>query len=121
MLVEAAHPDACALLDVFHVYKGGSDFAGVRLFSGTAMHVFHMNDYPTEPPREKVTDADRVYPGDGFAPLVALLRNLQAIGFSGMLSLELFNRQYWKLDALTVARTGLEKTRAIVDRALAGG
>ncbi len=118
VLVEAAHPDACGLLDVFHIYKGGSDFAGVRLFNGSALHVFHMNDYPTKPPRAKITDADRVYPGDGSAPLVALLRTLQAIRFSGLLSLELFNRQYWKLDALSVARTGLAKLRAIVDRAL---
>jgi 2-keto-myo-inositol isomerase len=117
VLVEAAHPDACALLDVFHIYKAGSDFASLRLFNGGAMHVFHINDYPSEPPRNKVTDADRVYPGDGSAPLIAMFRNLQAIGFSGMLSLELFNREYWKQDALAVARTGLEKTRAIVERA----
>ena len=33
------------------------------------------------------------------------------------LSLELFNREYWKLDALTVARTGLEKMKAAVGSA----
>jgi sugar phosphate isomerase/epimerase len=78
-----------------------------------------VNDYPTDPPREKVTDAYRVYPGDGSAPLVTLMHDLQAIGFSGMLSLELFNREYWKLDALTVARTGREKMQAVVEKALA--
>jgi hypothetical protein len=31
-----------------------------------------------------------------------------------MLSLELFNRDYWKQDALEVARTGLQKMRAVV-------
>jgi hypothetical protein len=40
-------------------------------------------------------------------------------GFRGMLSLELFNRDYWKQDALTVAKTGLEKTQASVRKALA--
>ncbi len=119
VLVEAAHPEACALLDVIHIYKGGSDFNGVRLLNGSTMHVLHMNDYPAEPPREKITDADRVYPGDGCAPLVALMRNLLAIGYTGMLSLELFNREYWKRDAQSVARTGLEKMRTIVERALA--
>ena len=38
-----------------------------------------------------------------------------AIGFS----LELFNRDYWKQDPQTVARTGLEKMRAIVRSAFA--
>ena len=33
VLVEAAHPAACGLLDVFHIFKGGSDFAGIRIFN----------------------------------------------------------------------------------------
>ena len=32
-----------------------------------------------------------------------------------MLSLELFNRQYWSQDPLTVARTGFEKMKALVE------
>jgi 2-keto-myo-inositol isomerase len=118
VIVEAAHPDACPLLDAFHIYKGGSDFAGLRLFNGAAMHVFHINDYPAEPPRDKVTDAHRVYPGDGVAPLSEILRWLHASGFRGLLSLEVFNREYWKQDALAVARTGLEKVKAAVHKAL---
>jgi hypothetical protein len=35
------------------------------------------------------------------------------------LSLEVFNREYWKQDALAVAKTGLAKMKAAVDRALA--
>jgi hypothetical protein len=31
-----------------------------------------------------------------------------------MLSLELFNRELWKQDPLVVARTGLEKIKALV-------
>jgi len=111
--IEAAHPDACLLLDVFHLYKGGADFGGLRLLNPAALHVLHLNDYPAQPSREKITDADRVYPGDGVAPLADLLRGLREIGFSGTLSLELFNQTYWKQDPLTVARTGLEKMRAV--------
>lgn len=118
VLVEAAHPDACALLDVFHIYRGGSDFAGLRLLNGSAMHVFHINDYPADPPRDKANDSHRVYPGDGVAPMSAILRDLHASGFRGMLSLELFNREYWKQDALAVARTGLEKIKAAVAKAM---
>jgi sugar phosphate isomerase/epimerase len=116
--IEAADPDACALFDVFHVYKGGSDFASLRLLNGAALHVLHVNDYPAQPPRATVTDAHRVYPGDGVAPLGLILRTLAANGFRGYLSLELFNRAYWAQNALEVARTGLEKTRAAVTKAL---
>ncbi|HUY31736.1 MAG TPA: sugar phosphate isomerase/epimerase [Pirellulales bacterium] len=115
---ESGHPNACLLLDVYHLYKGGSDFTGVRLLGGAGMHVFHVNDYPADPPRDKISDAQRVYPGDGVAPLGELFRTLRDAGFRGMLSLELFNQDYWKQDALVVARTGLEKTRAAVRKAL---
>jgi sugar phosphate isomerase/epimerase len=107
-------------LDVYHVYKGGSDFSGIKLLGGAGMHVFHVNDYPASPPRETITDADRVYPGDGVAPLDQLFRDLRDAGFGGVLSLELFNRTYWEKDALEVVRTGLEKTRAAVHKALSG-
>jgi sugar phosphate isomerase/epimerase len=116
--VAADHPDACLLLDAFHMYKGGSGFNGLKLLSGAALHVFHLNDYPADPPRETITDAQRVYPGDGIAPLPSILRGLYAGGFRGVLSLELFNPEYWKQDPLTVARTGLEKMRAAVEKAL---
>ena len=119
VLVEAAHPDACTVLDVFHIYRGGSDFAGLRMFNGSALHVFHMNDYPANPPREKATDADRVYPGDGVAPMTQILRDLHEIGFRGFLSLELFNKKYYQQDPLVVARTGLEKMKAAVQKAVA--
>jgi len=117
VITEAAHPDACPLLDIFHIYRGGSEFAGLRMFNGAAMHILHVNDYPPVPPRDKITDAQRVYPGDGVAPVVQILRDLAASGFRGMLSLELFNRDLWKQDPLAVARTGLNKIRALVAKA----
>jgi sugar phosphate isomerase/epimerase len=112
--IEANHPRACVLADVYHLYKGGSGFGGVRLLSAAALQVIHMNDYPAKPPRATITDAHRVYPGDGVAPLRQFLRDLRALGFRGVLSLELFNREYWTQDALTVARTGLDRMRAVV-------
>jgi 2-keto-myo-inositol isomerase len=54
------------------------------------------------------------------APLTSVFRDLNAIGFRGALSLELFNRDYWKQDPLSVARTGLEKMRAAVRKSLQG-
>jgi sugar phosphate isomerase/epimerase len=116
--VESGHPAACVLPDVYHIYKGGSDFAGLRLIEGKRIPVFHMNDYPDDPPRATIGDADRVYPGDGVAPLDEILRTLQENGSRCMLSLELFNRGYWKQDAAAVARTGLAKMRSSVASAL---
>ena len=116
--IESGHPKACLLPDVYHLHKGGSSVSGLSLLGPEAIHVFHMNDYPADPPRSAITDAHRVYPGDGVAPLKEIVRTLRSIGFHGMLSLELFNRDYWMQDPNAVARTGLDKMRAVVRSSL---
>ena len=110
--IESGHPKAAILADVYHIHKGGSDFGGLHLLGPDSIPVLHVNDYP-DLPREKLTDADRVYPGDGVAPLKELFRAFRSLGSRVHLSLELFNRDYWKDDPLKVARTGLAKMQAV--------
>lgn len=112
--LDAGHPRACLLPDIYHLHKGGSTFVSMNQLSSSCVQVFHMNDYPADPPREKIGDADRIYPGDGVAPIVDVLRGLVRNGSNAVLSLELFNREYWKQDALEVAKTGLAKMKATV-------
>jgi sugar phosphate isomerase/epimerase len=111
--VECGNSRGCVLPDVYHLYKGGSDFAGLPLLSASAIGIFHVNDYP-KIDRDKINDADRVYPGDGIAPLKDVFTTLRKMGYTGYLSIELFNRGYWKLDPLEVAKTGLTKLKAVV-------
>ena len=73
-----------------------------------------MNDYPEQPSRAEMNDSHRVYPGDGIAPLSDILNMIGGNGRKVVLSLELFNRDYWKQDALEVAKTGLAKMKASV-------
>ncbi|HWI59020.1 MAG TPA: TIM barrel protein, partial [Bacillota bacterium] len=115
--IESGHPKACILGDVFHAYRGGPDFSGWRLLGPLAMPVLHLNDYPATPSREEINDSHRVMPGDGVAPLGEIFKTLQQVGARPVLSLELFNREYWKQDALTVAKLGLEKMKAVVAKA----
>ena len=111
--METGHPHASVLADVFHLHKGGSDFQGARLLGAKAIQVLHMNDFPNDPPREKIDDSYRIYPGDGVAPLADILRILHETGGQKVLSLELFNRKYWAEDALIAARTGLAKMKKV--------
>jgi len=119
VIVESGHPKACLLGDVYHIYKGGSDFTGLKSISAAALPVLHMNDYPADPPREKIADRDRVMPGDGIAPLPQILRDLRDNHSRAVLSLELFSQVYWEQDPLEVARTGLAKMKAAVEKSLA--
>ena len=118
VVIESGHPKACLIPDVYHIYRGGSDFTGLKQLSAHAIQVFHLNDYPADPPRDRIGDRDRVMPGDGIAPLTQILRDLCATGTRGVLSLELFNPEYWKQDPLTVAKIGLSKMKAAVNKAL---
>ncbi len=115
--METGHPRACVLADVFHLYKGGTTIQGMHLLGSSAIQVLHMNDYPADPPREKIDDSYRTYPGDGTAPLAEILRLLHQTGGQKVLSLELFSRKFWSQDPLEVARTGLAKMKAVVEKA----
>ncbi len=77
-----------------------------------------MNDYPTNPPMETIVDADRIYPGDGIAPVGEVLRDLYRPDGTTVLSLELFNPSYWEQDPLLVAKKGLAKMKAAVAAAI---
>lgn len=111
----ANDPDARILPDVYHLFRGGSGFDCLNLVNGKVIDIIHMNDYPAGKPVADQTDADRVYPGDGAAPLKQVLQTLKNMGGTKTLSLELFNRTYWNEDAALVAKTGLEKMRKLVN------
>jgi 2-keto-myo-inositol isomerase len=107
----ANDPGVRILADVYHLHRGGSGFEGLKMIDGSLIEIFHMNDYPDTIPREKLEDKDRIYPGDGVAPLKQILTDLKNMKGTKILSLELFNRDYWAQDPLLVAKTGLEKMK----------
>jgi sugar phosphate isomerase/epimerase len=117
--VAAGRPDASLLLDVFHIYKSGTQFISLRQINGGALHVIHINDYPQAADSSTLNDSNRVYPGDGVAPFPQILRDMRDNGFRGYFSLELFNKDYWAKPAEENLKTGLEKMRAVVKQALA--
>lgn len=112
--VAADDKDARILPDVFHLFRGGSGFEGLSLLNGKVIDIIHINDYPGSKPANEQTDGDRIYPGDGVAPLKQVLRDLKSIGGTKVLSLELFNKAYWAQDPMLVAKTGLQKMKSLV-------
>ncbi|MFT4855994.1 MAG: 2-keto-myo-inositol isomerase [Algoriphagus sp.] len=113
MMVAAAadDKDAKILADVYHLFRGGSGFEGMKMLDGHAIDIFHMNDVPADIPRLEQQDKDRVFPGDGAAPLKELSEVLKSKGGQIILSLELFNPTYYAMDAEYVITTGLERMK----------
>ena len=112
--IESGHPSARVLLDIYHLYKGGSSQASLPLVGKPATDVFHVNDYPANLPREAITDADRVFPGDGVAPIRETLSMIKRADKPIVLSLEVFNKNYYAQPAQDVANTAMAKMKAMV-------
>ncbi len=112
--VESGHPSARLLLDIYHLYKGGTAPASLPLVGKPAIDIFHVNDYPANLPRETISDPDRIFPGDGVAPIRETLRLIKRDDKSIVLSLEVFNKGYYAQPAQDVANTAMKKMKAMV-------
>lgn len=109
--MESQVADPKLLLDPFHMYTGGSQLQDMAFLEGKHIGIVHVNDYPALPERNVITDADRVFPGDGIAPSHDFAKSLVNKGYQGFLSLELFISDYQGRNALEVASFGLEKVK----------
>lgn len=108
----SGHDRASVLADVYHMHRGGSPYEGLRYLTRKTLPVLHMNDFPATPAREKLVDADRVWPGDGVAPWAKIRDLLAECDLTPWLSVELFNKSYWTSTPLETLKTGLAKMKS---------
>ncbi len=113
--MQSGNSKACILLDIFHLYKGNTPLDTLPFINPQINPILHMNDYPSTLSRAVITDADRIYPGDGVAPIKRILKILKGHDEPLVLSAELFNAIYYTQDALTVAKTALAKMKRVVE------
>ena len=111
--LQSGHPSARVLLDIFHLYKGGSSIDTLRLVNSSAVDILHMNDYPADKPPSTITDADRIYPGDGHAPIRKVIQMLKNKERPLVISVEVFNKNYYSQDPLHVAKTAIQKMKLV--------
>ena len=107
-------PEVRLLADVFHMSKTPGSTELLRELEGSQLGLFHVNDYPQTDDIRQLTDAQRVYPGDGVAPLTQIFETLRQIGYTGLYSLELFNQEYEADGAARVSGTGLSKMKRVL-------
>jgi 2-keto-myo-inositol isomerase len=102
MTREAAHPNVRPMFDFFHFWSGLSKFEDLDVIrSGEIAHV-HFQDV-LDTPRELIDNNGRVIPGDGHAPIVAILKKLTEKQYAGPLSVELFLAELQGGDPFEVA------------------
>ena len=113
---EAGHANVRPMLDFFHFWSGMSKFEDLDLIQpGEIAHV-HFQDI-LDTPRELIDNNGRVIPGDGSAPIVAILRKLAEKRYSGPLSVELFLMELQQGDPFDVASRIKQKAEAVMRQA----
>jgi 2-keto-myo-inositol isomerase len=84
-------------VDAAHFYGGGGLLDEIDALDPARIFAFHLDDLE-DTPKEAITDATRVLPGLGVVPLDEICAQLQAIGYDGPCSVELFRPEYWGWD-----------------------
>jgi 2-keto-myo-inositol isomerase len=100
------------VLDSFHMYVSDSKFSELAQLKAEQIFLVHVND--SEPGnRMELTDANRLYPGEGVIDLKEFASALSRVGYDDYLSLELLRPAYWETAAEQVAVKGRESLRRV--------
>lgn len=120
-IVQAAnHPALGLIVDSFHTLALGDDPAGIADVPGDRLFFVQLADAPRL--QMDVLSWSRHYrnfPGQGDLPVDGFVRAVLASGYTGPLSLEVFNDHFRAAPARMIARDGLRAL--IVTEAAAGG
>jgi 4-hydroxyphenylpyruvate dioxygenase len=114
LVAQCGEPNVGVCLDLFHYYKGPSKPEDLAGLTRETLAFVQFSDVAGVP-RELMSDADRVLPGDGdfqFGPVVEMLKR---IGYDGYASLEVTNPVLWEMKLTQVAELGLMAMRRMVD------
>jgi sugar phosphate isomerase/epimerase len=111
MVREADHPNVRVMMDIFHFWGGISKFEDLEMLRDGELHHLHFEDVPADPPREIQGQPNRVWPGEGIAPLRRIVELLKRKKYVGAASLEMFNPAIQSMDPYEVAK----KARATIE------
>lgn len=101
------------VIDTFHFYAGNSSFEAIETLNPDKLFIFHIND-AEDLPKEKLTDAHRLYPGEGILPIKEIKKRFDLIGYDKMVSIEIFRPEYWNEDPFEVARKAKAATENVL-------
>jgi 2-keto-myo-inositol isomerase len=115
-IVQTVERDNVGLvLDCFHFHAMGSRLEDLKKADGSKIFILHIDD--TEDfPIGFLTDEDRLWPGQGIIDLDSILSTLKEIGFSDVVSVELFRPEYYQLEAEKAIVIAKETTVEVVSK-----
>ncbi len=106
-------PNIGNVIDTFHFYAGNSTFEAIDMMRPEKLFIFHIND-AEDLPKEQLTDAQRLYPGEGILPIAEIKEHFDKIGYDRMVSIEIFRPEYWNQDPFEVAKKAKAATEQVL-------
>jgi 4-hydroxyphenylpyruvate dioxygenase len=108
----ADHPALGLCVDSFHILSRGSDPAGIRDIPGEKLFFLQLADAPHMDMNVlQWSRHHRLFPGQGAFDLPAFLGHVWAAGYTGPLSLEVFNDVFRQADP---RRAGVDALRSLL-------
>lgn len=104
---EVDSPSLGIMMDTFHYFCSGVRPEEVKKIPVDLLLIVHINDCEGLP-LERLTDKNRLYPGEGIMPLVEYLAALREINYQGYLSVELFREEYRRKGPEALAKRSYE-------------
>lgn len=101
------------VIDTFHFYAGNSTFDAIDSLDPNKLFIFHINDAENLP-KDELTDAHRLYPGEGILPIAEIKSHFDRIGYDRMVSIEIFRPEYWDHDPFEVAEKARRATIGVL-------
>lgn len=112
----ANHPAIGLVLDSFHVLARGTDLSAIRSIPADRIFLVQMADAPRlNMDYLSWSRHYRCFPGQGDLPIDDFMLALQATGFDGLLSLEIFNDRFRAGSARNVAIDGQRSLMVMLD------
>lgn len=114
MVTAANRPNGGLLIDTFLFHEGNSRLADIALVPGS--RIFNVQLADAKPiPREQLNMLeDRLYPGEGVAPIESIVAMANEAGYSGYWTVELFNPEYAKQPAADVVKHAYRAAASIL-------
>ena len=113
----ADHPAVGLVLDSFHIYSRKTELNSLRSIPGDRIALVQLADAPwLEMDVLSWSRHFRCFPGQGDFPLLEFMEVLQATGYDGDISLEIFNDQFRAGSPRSVAVDGQRSLVYLMDR-----
>ena len=118
-LIEGANKSNCGyLIDAYHFTRSGFGGRGFEPVPADKNYCFPYSDVSPNPVTGVRRPTDRLAPGKGIVQWNEMLGLLAEKGYTGYLSYEAPNPDFWERPPVDVAREGVELTRKLLKDAV---